>query len=294
MPRNGTGTYTLPQAPFIPGTTISSSAVNSDFSDIATAITGSLPRDGQAGMIGQLKLPDGASNVPSLAFINDLDTGFSRAGEGVIAVDIDGVTIGTFTAAGWTGAIGTGAVPYGLVMGCPMGAVPAKWLLCDGSLISRTTYANLFAAIGATWSAGDGVTTFGVPDFRGRSLFGIDPGTGRLYSPYFSGTASTFSYGGLCYHSMTTSELISHYHSASIYDPQHQHYVMPTYGGTAAGSPGLAGIGFSGATDTSLDSTGVQITSSNGLTTTYSQGGSTPFSIVPPSATIYWIIYAGA
>jgi microcystin-dependent protein len=44
---------------------------------------------------------------------------------------------------------------------------PAGWLACDGSAVSRTTYAALFSAIGTTWGAGDGSTTFNLPDRRG-------------------------------------------------------------------------------------------------------------------------------
>lgn len=46
-------------------------------------------------------------------------------------------------------------------------AAPAGWLLCDGAAVSRTTYANLFTVIGTTYGAGDGSTTFNLPDFRG-------------------------------------------------------------------------------------------------------------------------------
>jgi microcystin-dependent protein len=45
--------------------------------------------------------------------------------------------------------------------------IPGGWLLCDGSAVSRTTYATLFAVIGTTYGAGDGSTTFNLPDFRG-------------------------------------------------------------------------------------------------------------------------------
>lgn len=47
-------------------------------------------------------------------------------------------------------------------------AARAGWLLCDGSAISRTTYADLFAAISTTYGVGDGSTTFNLPDLRGR------------------------------------------------------------------------------------------------------------------------------
>lgn len=58
-------------------------------------------------------------------------------------------------------------------------AVPDGWLLCDGSAVSRTTYANLFAAVGINFGSGDGIKTFNLPDLRGRFLRGIDDGTGR-------------------------------------------------------------------------------------------------------------------
>ena len=55
---------------------------------------------------------------------------------------------------------------------------PAGWLLCDGSAVSRTTYATLYAAIGDTWGAGDGSTTFNLPDLRGRAPIGAGAGSG--------------------------------------------------------------------------------------------------------------------
>ena len=54
------------------------------------------------------------------------------------------------------------------------GTVPSEYLLCDGSEISRTTYADLFAAIGTAWGGGDGSTTFNLPDLRGQFLRGLD------------------------------------------------------------------------------------------------------------------------
>jgi len=48
-----------------------------------------------------------------------------------------------------------------------------KWLLCDGQAVSRTTYADLFTLIGTNFGTGDGVTTFNVPDYRGKFLRGL-------------------------------------------------------------------------------------------------------------------------
>lgn len=59
-----------------------------------------------------------------------------------------------------------------------VGAVPAGALECDGSIISRTTYAALYAVIGDAYGAGDGSTTFSIPDFRGAFLRGWDNGRG--------------------------------------------------------------------------------------------------------------------
>src|ERR1700753_473446 len=100
MPRNGSGTYSLPQPPFVSGTVISSAAMNSDLSDIASALTGSLPRDGQAGMSGQLQLADGALTAPSWSFTTETTTGMFHLGTGEIAVTIRGVQIGVFSSTG--------------------------------------------------------------------------------------------------------------------------------------------------------------------------------------------------
>ena len=62
------------------------------------------------------------------------------------------------------------------------------WLECNGAAVSRTTYAALYAAIGTTWGAGDGTTTFNIPDFRGEFLRGWDHGRGvdaaRTFASY--------------------------------------------------------------------------------------------------------------
>lgn len=46
-------------------------------------------------------------------------------------------------------------------------SAPAGWLICDGAVVSRTTYAGLFAAIGTAFGSGDGSATFNLPDYRG-------------------------------------------------------------------------------------------------------------------------------
>lgn len=69
-------------------------------------------------------------------------------------------------------------VPSGAIMTFAMDTVPNGWLKCNGQAVSRTSYAQLFAAINVTYGQGDGTTTFNVPDYRGMFLRGHDSGKG--------------------------------------------------------------------------------------------------------------------
>ena len=70
-------------------------------------------------------------------------------------------------------------IPPGTIIAFGGTVAPAGWLLCDGSAVSRTVNANLFAAILINFGGGDGVTTFNLPDLRGRFAWGQDQATGR-------------------------------------------------------------------------------------------------------------------
>jgi microcystin-dependent protein len=65
-------------------------------------------------------------------------------------------------------------LPPGSLMAYGASTAPTGWLLCDGSAVSRTTYATLYGVIGTTWGAGDTTTTFNVPDLRGQFVRGYD------------------------------------------------------------------------------------------------------------------------
>lgn len=69
--------------------------------------------------------------------------------------------------------IGADAIPPGTMMAYGGKSIPDGWLLCNGATISRTTYAKLFAAIGTAWGAGDGSTTFKLPNADGRVMQGV-------------------------------------------------------------------------------------------------------------------------
>jgi len=74
-----------------------------------------------------------------------------------------------------TGIVATAS---GAISAFAFTSVPTGWLECDGSTVSRTTYSDLFTAIGDTFGAGDGSTTFAIPDLRGEFLRGWDNGRG--------------------------------------------------------------------------------------------------------------------
>jgi phage-related tail fiber protein len=72
----------------------------------------------------------------------------------------------------------TALTPSGTVIWFAANAAPTGYLKANGAAVSRTTYADLFAAIGTTFGVGDGSTTFNVPDLRGEFLRGWDDGRG--------------------------------------------------------------------------------------------------------------------
>lgn len=77
----------------------------------------------------------------------------------------------------------TGGNPPGTILWYAATTPPDGYLVCDGSLISRTEYAALFAVIGTAFGAGDGVTTFQLPDMRATFVRGA--GTQNAYSATF-------------------------------------------------------------------------------------------------------------
>lgn len=70
------------------------------------------------------------------------------------------------------------SMPIGMVTPYSGATAPSGWLLCDGEEVSRASYADLFNVIGETYGAGDGSTTFNLPDLRGEFVRGLDNGRG--------------------------------------------------------------------------------------------------------------------
>jgi len=131
---------------------------------------------------------------------------------------------------------------------CPPGTVlpfaganaPAGFLLCDGSAVSRTEYAELFAVIGTTWGAGNGSTTFNLPDLRGVFLRGVDGGRGfdpgRVLGSLQQDDLKSHTHTG------TTAQAGSHTHSASTGSAgAHTHSFSGTTSSAGAHTHGIPG-----------------------------------------------------
>ena len=70
--------------------------------------------------------------------------------------------------------------PVGSVISFAGAFAPDDWLMCDGAAVNRIVYEDLFAEIGIVYGPGDGITTFNVPDLRGRAMVTVDSGAGRI------------------------------------------------------------------------------------------------------------------
>ena len=133
--------------------------------------------DGATVTTAELNILDGVT--ATAAELNILDGVTATAAELNI---LDGVTATTTEInylSGVTSNIQTqlaNSVPAGAVMSFAMNTAPSGWLKANGSAVSRSTYSALFAAIGTTFGAGDGSTTFNLPDMRGEFARGWDDG----------------------------------------------------------------------------------------------------------------------
>lgn len=98
MPRNSSGTYSLPAGnPVVTGTLIETNWANPTMSDIGSAITDSLDRFGRGGMLAQLKLADGTLAAPAFAFNSEASTGLYRPAAATLNVSVLATLVASFT-----------------------------------------------------------------------------------------------------------------------------------------------------------------------------------------------------
>lgn len=180
-----------------------------------------------------------------------------------------------------------------------------RWLLCDGSEVSRLTYQDLFSVIGVMYGSGNSNDTFNLPDFRARFPLGSNNSDG---SPLVTGGASS--------HVLTVAEMPMHthgpgslqilpsgQHTHSYDDPGHNHGGSTGSGPYAYGTFAFAGFGGMGNDHGShfhtipTGTTGITIQSNGNHThilqgITDSEGTSQPMDMMPPYQTIHYIIRA--
>lgn len=109
----------------------------------------------------------------------------------------------------------TSAIAAAVLLASPPGVMtpyagttaPTGWLICDGTAVSRTTYAALFTAIGTTYGVGNGTTTFTLPNTKGRVVVGLDAAQSEFNVLGETGGAKT--------HTLTEAEMPAHNHTAT-------------------------------------------------------------------------------
>jgi microcystin-dependent protein len=176
-------------------------------------------------------------------------------------------------------AVAAALVPAGGVLAYGGTSAPTGYLMCDGSAVSRSTYAALFAVIGIAHGNGNGTTTFTLPDYRGRFLRGVDSGQSRDPDAASRTAMATGGNAGDAVGSVQGNATKKN--GLALTDPGHTHPV------TQQMNTGGAGVGLSfGALRTDQTDTFIRTTSSTtGITL-----GSGDSETRPVNANVYYII----
>ena len=147
--------------------------------------------------------------------------GFLTATNGEVRIG-GAVTVGSSLKVGARIKDKTGDVmPVGTVLPFAGSTLPPGWLWCDGLLYSRITYADLYAAILATYGAGDG-TTFAVPNMKGRTAIGAGTGT-SLTSRALGVTLGEEE------HTLTKEQMPAHSHTIQTYNEKKSYAAVEAY-----------------------------------------------------------------
>jgi microcystin-dependent protein len=203
MPSDANGVYSLPSGYLaITGQTIQASQHNPPLEDIAVAVTGRLAASGANPMTGPVRAADGTVGAPSATFASATNSGFYKTAGG-IGVSIGGTKVAEFTA----GGIASGARFIGELIPYSGSTAPALAVFPVGQTLLRAAYPDLWAfaqtqiAAGNTlYNNGNGSTTFGIADCRGRAFAFKDNlggvAAGRLSATTISPDANTIGAAG--------------------------------------------------------------------------------------------------
>ena len=143
-------------------------------------------------------------------------------------------------------------VNTGIIVPWSDSTLPSGFLACDGTAVSRTTYAALFSVVGTNYGAGDGSTTFNVPDLTDRTCLGKSPGKAQFSTGGANTVTTTGNVGGSSGNTtLSTPQLPSHTHpsggSRGTFLPGQAETWVTGGGGTAGsnsgGSTGSTGSG---------------------------------------------------
>ena len=170
-------------------------------------------------------------------------------------------------------------IPSGTIAMWPTVTPPTDWLLCDGTAVSRTTYSTLFVLFGTTFGAGNGSTTFNLPNYKNRMPYGAD-------------TVAIGATGG-----SANSVVVSHTHTATstststVTDPGHFHIsgFSSGGGGTSAYLKAQNAAAEVSLVNTSTQTTGVTVATATATTNT-PEGVSGTGANLPPYLAINFII----
>jgi microcystin-dependent protein len=206
------------------------------------------------------------------------------------AVDI--LRVGTAWAAFFEGGKAVGEIIWG-----GMNLPPPRCVWANGQNLSRATYAPLFAVFGTTFGAGDGGTTFGIPDLRGRAAFGRDDmggsAAGRLTGGNSGITGTTLGAAG------GDERLHSHNHGVNdpthnhgVNDPGHTHTVNAALRDYTGDGFGSGGWGQNYNRTSTSSTTGITI-QGNGTGISIQGNGAGGAQNVPPAFVANAFIYAG-
>lgn len=134
-------------------------------------------------------------------------------------------------------------VPPGFIGFTAASTPDAGWLAADGSNVSRTTYARLFARIGTTHGVGDGSTTFGLPNIKGRVIAGKETSATLLTSAFGPDGATLGAVGGVQSFTVTTAHVPQLTVNIGSGQGSHQHDDGSEHGnGQVGGSTGYQAI----------------------------------------------------